>query len=250
MVGKRNSEESYDINTEKRIETFFGRSNLKNTDPTLKPPHYAEDYIFCPKCETGLGRLEGKVIPVIQNQIREISKNSNYKEDLSLLKIPYKKCLHLSNAHFRLFIYSLLWRMSLIYEMKHSKYIISSKKMDELRLCLSSNIDLSLSGIENNNANILNYDFQVITADSFINATRNIVYSEEIYSNPVVFYLNEFIVLFYENGYTINSNPKYQLPLKSINEFAEILNEVNSKPKIGFVTADHYDKFSGNGSPT
>lgn len=242
MVGKRNYEESYFISNapNERIKAFYGRSNLKNTDPELKEHHYALDFIFCPKCEDNLAKIEDKVIPIIQDEIRLPNKAPNYDEKLSLLKNPYKSCKGLSNAHFKLLIYSLIWRISLIYKLQNKIEILPFEAMEELRIILDTFLPFSLEEIDSKNNKIKNFDFQVLTADYFTLSSRNLVYTENIYSNPSIFYLSEFIVLFYNDGYTIDPNKKYHLPIRSIVEFPEILNECTSAPKIGFITAEHF----------
>ncbi|MFD0964229.1 hypothetical protein [Pseudofulvibacter geojedonensis] len=243
MVGKRNYEESYNITNapSERIEAYYGRSNLKNTDPELKEHHYALDYIFCPICEDNLGKIEGNVVPIIQNEIRLTNKAANYSEKVSLLKIPYKECDRLSNARFKILIYSLIWRISIIYKLQYGQEIISEDILEELREILHEFLPLELTEIDRRNEEIKNFDFQVITADYFVNSSRNLVYTEKIYSNPSLFYFSEFIVLFYSEGYSIDPNNQYHLPIKSIIEFPEILNESGNSPKIGFITPDHFD---------
>ena len=242
MIGKRDKEESNAFSSYiiSRLDTYYGRSNLKNTDTTLREHHYALDFIFCDNCENRLAVIEGIVPKIIQDEIRLSNKASNYQEDLSLLNIPFKKCLRLDNSIYRLFIYSIVWRISMIYRLKHGFEILELDYENKLRIILNEYLNMDPVAIKNNGAKIPNYDFQIVSADTFKPDTGNIVYTEKIYQNPNVYYVNEFIILFYPHGYAVSGQDSYHIPIKSIIEFPEILNSVDDDPKIGFITGDHF----------
>lgn len=242
MIGKRDKEESHAINSyiQSRLNTYYGRSNLKNTDPELREHHYAIDFIFCDNCENRLAVIEGIVPPIIQDEIRVQNKRSNYHEDLSFLQIPFKRCLRLNNAIYRLFIYSIVWRISMVYRLKYGYMILDPNLEENLRNILDTYLNQNLSFIIKKECEIPNYDFQVITADTFLPDTGNIVYTENIYKEPNVFYVNEFIILFYPQGYAISDPDSYHIPIRSIIEFPEILNVIEDYPRIGFITGEHF----------
>jgi len=75
-IGKRNKEEAYKIEgSTAKVESYFGRENLKNTSEEIKQDLHARNYYFCPICETKLGELEGKLNPLFS----EKSNNEKYK---------------------------------------------------------------------------------------------------------------------------------------------------------------------------
>jgi hypothetical protein len=232
MVGKRNVEESYQFSNyqKDKLDVYYGRGNLKNTDPTIKQNHYSLDYIFCSDCEEKLGKLESKVIPIIQDDIRLENKKANYKELIAKNGQTYKECLKLDNHIYRLFFYSVIWRYSLIYRLEDDIELISEEKEEELRIILEEYMNENLKDIS---TDVPDLSFQVYTADSFEDKTEGTVYSEDIYNDPLLIFANEYIILFYENGYAVKH--EYSLPIKELVETETILNDVSKAPKIGFI---------------
>ncbi|MCQ0110300.1 hypothetical protein [Zhouia amylolytica] len=235
MVGKRYNEESYQFSSfqKRKLDVYYGRDNLKNTDTTIKQNHYSLDYIFCDDCENKLGVLESAVIPVIQNEIRLERKRPNYKEELGEDGITLKKCLRLNNNIFRLFIYSIVWRFSLIHQLEDNIQLISKDLQEDLRLILNESLSLDLKEIIENDS-IHSLVFQVFTADSFDDGTEGTVYSEEIHKDPALFFVNEFIILFYGNEYTITG--EYYFPIERMIQSVDVLNSKDDHPKIGFIS--------------
>jgi hypothetical protein len=235
MVGKRNNEESYQFSSfqKRKLDVYYGRENLKNTDPTIKQNHYALDYIFCPNCEDKLGVLEGSVIPIIQDEIRLKNKEPNYEEIFSEKGITFKKCLRLDNKLYRLFIYSIIWRFALVHRLEDNIILLTDETEEKLRAILNENLSLDLNEIINEKE-IPDLPFQVFTADSFEDTTEGTVYSEDIHKEPMLCLANEFIILFYENDYSVTGN--YRLPINKMVEADNVLNAVNDHPKIGFIS--------------
>jgi integrase len=221
MISKRDKEESNAIIAylQSRLDTDYGRSNLKNPDVRLREHHYALDYIFCDNCENRLAVIEGIVQKIIQDDIRLPNKRTNYQEDLSFLNIPFKTSLRLDNSIYRLFIYPIIWRISMIYRLKYGFQILEFDQENNLKRILDKYLNLDPVDMENNGDKIPNYDFRVLSADTFKPDTGNIVYTEKIYKNPNVYYGNEFIILFYPKGYAVGDQDSYHIPIRSIIEF-------------------------------
>ncbi|SFW76600.1 hypothetical protein SAMN02927921_04138 [Sinomicrobium oceani] len=236
MVGKRDNEESYQFSNyqKRKLDIYYGRDNLKNTDTIRKQNHYSLNFIFCFDCEDKLGKIEGKVIPIIQDEIRLDNKKPNY-EELSNDEITFKKCLRLDNHLFRLFFYSVIWRFALIYRIEDDIKLISEEKEEELRKILNEFLNKDLNKIS---SDIPDLAFQVFTADSFEDKTEGTVYSEDIYSDPMICFANEFIIFYYENGYAVKHN--YSLPINTLVESEMALNDINDHPKIGFIDNFHF----------
>ncbi len=194
MVGKRDKEESYQFSNFQRskLDVYYGRDNLKNTDPTIKQNHYSLDYIFCSDCEEKFGVIESAVIPIIQDEIRLKNKEPNYQEIFSKEGITLKKCLRLDNKVFRLFIYSIIWRMTLIYRLEDNIQLLSNEPEERLREILNNNLSFNLKEIIEEKE-IPNLPFQIFTADSFEDKTEGTVYSENIHKEPVLFFANDLL---------------------------------------------------------
>jgi hypothetical protein len=235
MVGKRDKEESYQFSSfqKDKLDVYYGRANLKNTDPTIKQHHYSLDYIFCPDCEEKLGILESNVIPIIQDEIRLQNKVPNYEEIFVEKGVTFKKCLRLNNKVFRLFIYSIIWRMTLVHRLEDNIRLLSDDSEEKFRKILKENLSLSLKEIIEDKE-IPNLPFQVFTADSFEDKTEGTVYSESIHKEPVLFFANEFIIFFYENEYSVTGN--YNFPIQKMVEASNVLNSDDDYPKIGFIS--------------
>lgn len=238
MVGKRNYEESYQFSNfqKEKLDVYFGRSNLKNTNPEIKDNHYALDFIFCDECEEKLGRLESKVIPIIQDEIRLENKKANYAEVFSENGITHKECLRLDNIFFRLFIYSIIWRFVLIHRIEDGISIVSAETEENLRDIINKGLSLNVEEIVQKE--IPSLDFQVYTADSFEDKTEGAVYTENIHKMPSFFFANQFIILFYENGFEVTGD--YFYPIAKLVEAENVLNDVDENPKIGFITNAYY----------
>ncbi len=239
MIGKRDNEESYQFSSfqKKKLDIYYGRGNLKNTDPTIKPNPYAYNYVFCADCEEKLGKLEGKVIPIIQDEIRLENKQPNYKEVHSEDGITHMECLRLENNLFRLFIYSIVWRFALIHRIQDGIILLTKKSEEKLRNILDSFLNIDISQIT---TDVPNLPFQVFTADSFMDKTEGTVYSEDIYKNPMICFANEFIIFFYENGYAVERD--YHLPTKLMVSAKHILNNPEENPKIGFISNAYFNE--------
>ncbi len=112
-IGKRDHEELYTINSfQASTSVFKGRSNLENTDTTIRKNDNVEDYIFCTSCENYLAIIENecneKVIDLTDALVKgnlAIDKTKQGNKYISIKK-PNKNILIL-------YFYSIIWRQCL-----------------------------------------------------------------------------------------------------------------------------------------
>jgi len=112
-IGKRDYEELYSINSFRASTSVFrGRSNLNNTDTTIRKGDHVEDYIFCTTCEKQLAVIESdcneKLIQFTDTLVKgtlQIDKTRNGSKYVTL-KVPTRNILII-------YFYSVIWRQCL-----------------------------------------------------------------------------------------------------------------------------------------
>ncbi|PKP32592.1 MAG: hypothetical protein CVT99_04435 [Bacteroidetes bacterium HGW-Bacteroidetes-16] len=129
-IGERNYEEAYMIGVSEQapITDYFGRSNLKNTDPEIKQNPHAADYIFCSKCEDKLAELENEFVPYLNS----LKKKFAGKQDNVLVFGD------LNTLRFKVFVYSLIYRLNLQSVLKNLLTGIDFHLFNKLRLIISN----------------------------------------------------------------------------------------------------------------
>ncbi len=113
VVGKRGYEHEVTIAPSKgEVNQYFGRDNLKNTDPTIRQSDNVADHIFCTACEENLGKIESECIPYLHTIFDKVSQAATplhtSRSGNSFIKFsnPNKNVLIL-------FFYSIIWRQIL-----------------------------------------------------------------------------------------------------------------------------------------
>ena len=187
VIGKRGAEHEVTIDPFKgQVSEYFGRDNLKNTDPTIRQSDNVADYIFCTDCEKKLGIIEGECI----------DKLHSFSENLLKGALQIKKT-QAGNTFFRfkkthknivtLFFYSVIWRQILNDSLSH-KVQFSPLFIEALRQIVYQEINNTLADIENS-ANFQNYP-QLIVYTTYHNSVdpTGFTYGPNSFpSNPRVF---------------------------------------------------------------
>jgi hypothetical protein len=200
-TGKRNHEETYTIAADTpKIETYYGRSNLKNTDPTAQKDPHAMDYIFCPACEGKLSTLESYCIPILNSDVRDEKKAGNFPVTNTKGSFYYKTCVNENYRRFTLFLYSIVWRQCLQQRVATGTRIISEEFDEGVRLILSQCLSTDLSSIDE--CQIIDQlpPYSIITQEELEDATKNAVNPFQRRSNPSLFFVNSLNVLVYWDG--------------------------------------------------
>lgn len=93
-----------------------------------------EDYILCPECEKGISIFETYSVIRLErfNSLRHFDQFSKFK----IGNFEFFECKKIDSRIFNLFIYSLVWRVSISENYAFLKFKLSKKDEEELRLII------------------------------------------------------------------------------------------------------------------
>lgn len=238
-IGKRDKEEAYSINindSEFPFEEFFGRENLKNTEPEIKQNLHSEDYIFCPECEKRLGQIESVILPVLTKEVKDTTKRTNFPEYLTRNGLKYVECLKVDKRKFRIVICSVLWRVSLQHELKRGENILTSSVMESLRSFVYESLYPENGGSANDLFHLALFTYN----NSKFDSSRNLVFCDPFLKDPYCFYINEYIIfLSLASEWHLSILNGYGLSEFSVTE--EILLDKDSAVRIGFLSNNAWE---------
>lgn len=199
VVGKRGAEHEVTIDPFKgQVSEYFGRDNLKNTDPTIRQSDNVADYIFCTDCEKKLGLIESECIDKLHSFSENLLKGTLQIEKTQAGNTFFRFKKPLKNI-VTLFFYSIIWRQilndSLSYKVQFAPIFIEA-----LRQIVYREINNTLADIENS-ANFKNYP-QLIIYTTYHNSVdpTGFTYGPNPYpSNPEVFTIGIYETLIFTN---------------------------------------------------
>lgn len=201
MIGPRDKEEGYVIKPTdiKPISSFYGRSNLKNSDPVPQKNEFVKDFFFCPQCEKRLAVLEGEINPVLVKKIKDPNQKVNFP-DLPLNSgIAAVQCNNVNSTIFRLYIFSLIWRMCLLYRFKcGNEFLASPAEVEWFRKTLNDSMGASIKETleKSNLTEIEKVSFVMFVCLGEYNKTMNMAVLHPGYRKPYCLILCEYLVLF------------------------------------------------------
>ncbi len=201
VIGERDYEEIYNISADKATtSTYFGRSNLLNTDPRIRKPEHTADYVFCTKCEEMLGKIESECNhPLIQltKELTQgnltINRTANGNK-FHLVAKPKKNVL-------LLFIYSIIWRQCLHHHLESDSYVISKDFEESLRLIIHKHIYLTRNEIETSPEFVKYPKIILLTTYHKGDQTRNFINPNTISSNPELFFIGPYNALIFHSDF-------------------------------------------------
>ena len=241
MIGKRDYEESYQLDTasKSKVDNFYGRSNLENEEKEKKENHHTLNYIFCPKCENRLGIVESEVIPFINEHTCNFKSNKKSVSLTTNSNIDYKEFPSLSAGIFQLFIYSLIWRLGLHNKLVSKIQLLNSKLSEKLRGIL----DLNLPEAKKKRYSLKNIGeipFLLLAPKELDDRSRGFVFGDEKSNQPKIIFITDLIILLFENEVELNYNKNEYLKFsKEINSI-ELYNKDNLTPKLAYITEEHW----------
>lgn len=195
-VGKHYAEESYEIDSSKAsVDIYYGRDNLKNTNPEIKKHHYKEDDILCQDCETKLGILESQISTEILQKFRIEKFQSNFYSYITDKGFEILEPKRINNVKIHAYIYSIILRYCRDLNIKYGVSILSEVELGNIRNFVSG----FLYEPENdNNKFVLDYNL-VLIFDKYSDK-GSLVFSFEEFKDPYIFYFCEVIVQLFTNG--------------------------------------------------
>ena len=158
-----------------------------------------EDFIFCSICEKRFEIIETYFARFF-NKLRNYEK---YPEDFLLQKIEtqyYMICNKMNPILFKLFIYSLIWRLSISTHSANQNFKLPDEIEDELRIFLNLNLSVShrilLETIEKV-INFPSYDLCIIKPEKKTDNFKGMYSAFQLSESSYLLVLVEFILFFY-----------------------------------------------------
>jgi hypothetical protein len=199
-TGRRHFEMTVSINLTSGEEhlVHYGRSNLDNTNTEITQDPHMANYIFCQECEDKLSEVEDKVIPVLNQKLRNPNQAQNFQAERISDDVTYKECIRVAPLEFKLFVYSIIWRQNLQQQLEFKGQGILSKKTESLlRKAITSGL---YDGWDKNQLLVNCLPFSMITSENFTNPTEHYINPYPIENYPIVFCVNEYLVLLYDQS--------------------------------------------------
>lgn len=192
VIGKRDKEHSFLIDTSNaKIDEYFGRDVSPTTE--IKEHHHAPDFYLCPQCESRLGELENRLSEHITYKLREPKFSANYRTK-SAGGLIFKEILKVSTDDFNVFFLSIIWRQAVQHKVEDGVSVFTEDELEILRLIINSYLsqdDATYQDLCDQ------FGLIVLTADSFGDATMNLVSALNHRTRPYIFLMNEFWVFVY-----------------------------------------------------
>lgn len=237
---ERDKEYSFSISPQ-NIEVYFGQNTLTldifkkiygrefsydEIDEINKgniPNPYARDYILCSDCEKKLSVIESYFQDNVYKKLKEGKPISGKNNE---------------NLIIRLFLYSLIWRMSSV---KFNNFQLDANTEEKLRVildkCLSNNVKELLENVVNNKAEITDYPLILtfLEASPESDTTENVIWVDLHTKMPYFFIINNLAIQFYTKESHTRSTPRTFFGLTDLVKTKEYVNFKEEKFKISVV---------------
>jgi hypothetical protein len=142
VFGVRGKEEIYAISPhEGKVDTYFGRDNLKNTDTTVKKDLNTEPYVFCKECEENLSKIEGKVVPLLNKATKDLKEGKVAFKRTAGFQKYFELPIHANIVS--TYLYSVVWRQAFQQIYDGQDHIFSDQMYETLRVAVAKLIEMS-----------------------------------------------------------------------------------------------------------
>lgn len=236
-IGKRDYEEIYSINSfQASASVFKGRSNLSNTDTSIRQADHIDDYIFCSVCEKQLATIESecneRLVQFTDDLIKgnlAIRKTKNGHKYI-FLKKPGKNILSL-------FFYSVIWRQCIQQKLEFQSIFTTEEFQENLRDIIAKEIAKPLNEIEQSD-NFKNYPGLIIlTTYHKGDRTKSWINPNVTPSNPELFFIGAFkALIFISNNLTLDFSDRTALPNSTVDN--ELIINISAQSIVGIINED------------
>jgi hypothetical protein len=251
---ERGYELTFSISSLKTPDVHIGRSILPNDIEKVLGPSFSvndvsesidpmsRDYILCPSCEIGIGKIESKFIELVYNKLENLS-HSHLEEDKK-----QNKTLLLSTFETNLTIllaYSIFFRTSAV---KLNNYSLKPVIQERIRLLLLEHIPNSQNNLEKDISNLSSSIFPFPILIYYLESSKEDKTGENLVLQhqskiPYSIWANRIVFQLYQKSTHINSsvenffglfqiaNPKEYFPLENSSnmKICIVSNEKRSK---------------------
>lgn len=242
-IGKRDYEELYSINSFRASTSVFrGRSNLNNTDTTIRQGDHVEDYIFCTHCEKKLAAIESdcneKLLQFTDTLVKgtlQIDKTRNGNKYVTL-KAPKRNILII-------YFYSVIWRQCLQQKILYQTTLLTDELYEALRQIIFSEISKTLKEIEQSENFAAYPRLMILTTYHRGDRTKNFINPNPINSNPQLFFIGPFnALLFKEQKVSVEFEVKTGLNISFVDN--ELVLNLSSNSIVAVINENAWDKIS------
>lgn len=212
----------------------LGTENV-NKPPKIEQDSPKEDFILCDECEAYFCYLETYINERIHRRLWDVRKAIDFTDAANEQGVRWKICNAANPKIFQLFIFSLIWRVSISSTNLFSKLRLEECDEEGIRNSLLAYKSTSYKNLmEKIESNDVLYDlyFVLITAQTNSDPTRNAITHNGGNKKPYTFLLNEYLLFF-------------SFSLDDIKEFQDLINVVpsNDSVKINFITEIEWGGF-------
>lgn len=241
VIGERNYEELYTINPHNITTTkYYGRSNLLNTNPTIKKPEHVDDYIFCTSCEKKLGIIESECNnPLVRftDQLIQgnliINRTKQGKKFFSF-KHPNKNVL-------TLYFFSIIWRQCLQQKEEFNTIFISEKFQEDLREIIDKEISKSIKEIENSTDFATYPSLIILTTYHKGDNSKNFINPNPSPTSPELFFIGPYdALIFHSQHSSLGFESKTRIPASMID--SDLIINFSQESIIGILSESAWTK--------
>lgn len=161
-----------------------------------------EDYILCEECEAYFSVIEG----LVANTFKEWEAKSKSGEfptnDIIPSNMSIVSCTTANSSIIALFVYSLFWRASISQHPLFDYFRLPDdfeKNIQDVLFKYRSITQSAFTELLNNNPNFNFYPHSIITANSFLDETANLIFAQPAAKNPFALIVDRFSFLLFED---------------------------------------------------
>lgn len=239
IFGRRNKEEVYAISPHQgKIDSYFGRENLKNNDPTLKKDLNTEPYVFCKECEENLSKVEGKVVPALNKAKEDLREGIISTRRTGRFQKYFELPIHPKLVS--LYFYSVVWRQAFQQLYDGQDEIFSKEIYEKLRAAVAQLIEMEEPQIL---ASSMLSELPNLMCFTTVHDTSlsDFVNPNTIVSNPELFFVGAYDCLIFNNRVD-SSNFKRATGLKiDVQDKDLYLNQI-PQAKIQVIPKGHWEQ--------
>lgn len=224
-VGESDSEESYEIDAKKaEVDIYYGRDNLKNTNPEIKKSHYKEDNVLCQSCEDKLADLESLFYTEFLNKFRIERFKQNFSTSLLNSGFEILSPKRITNIQIQAYTYSIIFRYCRNNELIDGTKFLEEKELLKIKGFLNS----YLYDTQDEFSEFISEFNLVIIFDKTSNK-GSFISSASDFKNPYRFYFCELIVELYTSTVSKEKAELFQESINNINQ--ELTNIIIGPPE-------------------
>jgi hypothetical protein len=199
-----------------------------------------ENYILCSNCERKIGIVECYFARIL-NEMNEFQKHPKNYTFGSIETQEFLICNNYRPSQFILFVYSMIWRVSISTNMSFQNYKLVPEFEEQVRLFLDMNLPESNEKFKNNDFHIpaeLRYTLCVMKAKEMNEDTRGIMIAYQLSESTYLLFITEYIIFLYLDEskteiahmtFSITNKEKIVIPLAQTRSWKDLIHTLMTK---------------------